>query len=99
MRIITTVVLATLLTFNLSAQDDQLKQLITEGIALHDQGKYNEAITKYREALEIDSKSALANYELAYAAFLNKQYDTAIKYSNITLDINTSNQHETYIVL
>lgn len=99
MRITTTLTLAFLITVNLFAQEDELKKIISEGIELHDQGKYSDAIAKYRAALEIDGKSALANYELAFSSFLNEQYDSAIKYSRIAIDVNTSNQHESYIVL
>ena len=40
-------------------------QLIREGIALHDQGRYDEAIAKYNAALAEDPSNELASYELA----------------------------------
>lgn len=100
MRIIFSYLLVTLVSaLNLLGQTGEVKELISQGVGLHDQGKFNEAIAKYKAALAIDSKSSLANYELAFSSFLNKQYDSAIKYSRIALEINTSNQHESYIVL
>ena len=44
-----------------------VKQLVNEGIALHDQGRYDEAIAKYNAALAEDPSSDLAAYELAFA--------------------------------
>ena len=55
-----------LLTANLFGQVDEVKELVSQGIELHDQGNYNEAINKYKKALEIDKNSTSANYELSY---------------------------------
>jgi tetratricopeptide (TPR) repeat protein len=49
---------------------------IQQGIALHDAGKYDEAIAKYRAILADDPKNELAAYELALSA--NAKGDSAL---------------------
>jgi tetratricopeptide (TPR) repeat protein len=43
------------------------QQLVREGIALFDAGRFDEAITKYKEALAVDPKNTLIAYELSLA--------------------------------
>jgi predicted TPR repeat methyltransferase len=44
-----------------------VKDLIRQGTALHDQGRYAEAIAAYREVLKQDPKNVTALYELAFS--------------------------------
>jgi tetratricopeptide (TPR) repeat protein len=94
-----TLTLALLLSINLLGQDDKIRELVSQGTELHDQGKYDEAISKYKAALDIDMNSTMANYELSYTYMATGQYENAIKFSKKVLDQNTNNQHEAYIVL
>ncbi len=57
---------------------NQVKSLIREGIFLYDNGQYEEATSKYKEALSIDPTNIYALYELAYTYEGMKQYDDAI---------------------
>ncbi len=57
----------------------EINQMVQEGIVLHDAGKYEAAIAKYKEALNIDKKSSLVNYELGFSYFAKKEYKKAIK--------------------
>jgi tetratricopeptide (TPR) repeat protein len=59
--------------------------LVQEGIRLHDSGKYLEAIEKYKQALELDPKSYLINYEIAFSYSALKQYEEALRYSDVSL--------------
>jgi tetratricopeptide (TPR) repeat protein len=99
MRLLTNLILGLFLSLNLFGQDDNVSELVSQGIALHDQGKYDDAITKYKMALKIDNKSTLANYELSYTYMVTEKYGDAIKYSKKVLEQNSENQHEAYIVL
>lgn len=64
------------------AQDNEkLKQLITEGIELHDKGDYKGAIKKYNEALVIDKNNYNANYEKSFSYYAAKMYDECITIS------------------
>lgn len=95
------ILLATTMLFvsNIFAQNDKLNNLISQGIALHDEKKYEEAINKYKEALEIDKKSTLANYELSYTYFTIGKYEDAIKHSTVVIEENSDNQHPAYVIL
>lgn len=48
---------------------DAQRQLIREGIALHDQGQHDGAIAKYLQVLETNPDCTPAIYELCYALF------------------------------
>ena len=65
-----------------------LESLVNEGIQLHDQGNYDQAIKKYKKALKLDSKSSLVNYELALSYFSLGDYKKAIKYSDKVINQN-----------
>ena len=51
---------------------------IEEGIALHDDERYDDAIAAYRSALEIDPKSAMAYYELALTYLTLRDYKATV---------------------
>lgn len=53
---------------------DSQKQLIKEGIGLHDRGDYDGAIAKYEEVLRESPNNDWALYELAYAYQMKKDY-------------------------
>lgn len=48
--------------------------LVNEGVALHDQGKYNEAIKKYDEALSLEPENILALGEKAFSTESLEEY-------------------------
>ncbi len=58
---------------NLLAED--LNLAINEGIALHDNGKYKEAVALYENLLKIFPKSAWLNYELYYSKTAEMKVD------------------------
>ncbi len=96
---LTAFTLSLLFATNVFAQSDKLTEFIARGVDLHDQQKYEEAIAQFKAALEIDSKSSVANYEISYSYLLSKQYENAIKHSTIVVENGTDYLHEAYIVL
>lgn len=68
------------------AQSDALKNIVREGIALHDAHKYEEAIARYQEALTLDSVSSLVHYEMALTYYHMKQYEKAIFHAKVAID-------------
>ncbi|PKP21205.1 MAG: hypothetical protein CVU05_07345 [Bacteroidetes bacterium HGW-Bacteroidetes-21] len=98
MKTILTFTFAFLLIVQLFGQET-IKGLVSQGNKLHDLGKYDEAILKYKAALKLDENSTLANYELSYTYMTIRQYADAVKYSTKVIKQNTENQHEAYIVL
>jgi len=99
MKLLTNLILGLFLTVNLFGQDDKVNELVAQGTELHDQGKFDEAISKYKMALRIDKNSTLANYELSYTYMATEKYSDAIKYSKKVIEQNSDNQEGAYIVL
>lgn len=62
----------------LQAQD-KIKELILEGIKLHDQGDFEGAISKYDEALQLDASNITALGEKALSLLSLEKYETAIQ--------------------
>lgn len=54
------------------------KSLIEEGVRLHDAGKYDEAIAKYRQALAVEPGNPTAIYEIGYALFQTGKFRECI---------------------
>ncbi|MFM9908281.1 MAG: tetratricopeptide repeat protein [Chitinophagaceae bacterium] len=57
---------------------DEIKQFIDKGIALHDKGDYDGAIAQYNEALKLDPVNAQALYEKSFSLLSLKKYDEVI---------------------
>ena len=72
----------------LFGQNQNVEELIKEGIELHDAGEYEEAIDRYNEALEIDSTHMLAVYEISLSYLALKDFENAILYSTQVIDSN-----------
>lgn len=55
------------LSFRAAAQatDEEVKTLIKQGVVLHDAGKYDEAVLRYKQALKLAPNDFTAQYELA----------------------------------
>lgn len=65
---------------------------------MHDQGKYEEAIEKYNDALKIDENSAIANYELSYTYLAINDFQAAILYSTRAIQSDPAHAQEAYVV-
>ncbi|MGO4710441.1 tetratricopeptide repeat protein [Chryseobacterium sp. 2TAF14] len=55
---------------------------------LHDEGKYNEALDKYEEALKLDKNNLLALSEKAMTLEATKKYDEAIETCKLAISIH-----------
>jgi len=75
------------------------RQLIDEGIKLHDDEKYAEAIDKYKAALQIDPDYQTANYEIANTLYSQEKYDDAIVYLNKVIKANKTEVPDAYNLL
>jgi len=67
-------------TVAFSQTNEDVKMLIDQGMALHDQGKYAEAIDKYKEAIKIDAKNYRAYYEMSFSLYASGKPKDAIPY-------------------
>ena len=57
----------------------EAKELLAEGVRLHDAGRYDDALAVYRRVLEIDPRSVDALYESAFATYGKGDFDGAIR--------------------
>lgn len=83
----------------LLAQQPVIMDTISEGIKLHDQGRYEDAIAKYKSALKLDSNYAEVYYETSYSLFALKRYDEAISYSRKAIEKNFEDKQGCYIII
>ncbi|RIJ47701.1 tetratricopeptide repeat protein [Maribellus luteus] len=78
-------------------QNQEIENLVKEGIEFHDKGEYKKAIEIYQKALKIDPNSSLVNYEIAFSYFSDKDYKNAESYSKKVIDLNDGNILAAYI--
>ncbi|MBB4036239.1 tetratricopeptide (TPR) repeat protein [Dysgonomonas hofstadii] len=64
------------------------EKLIRQGVALHDKGRYKEAIACYEEALKVNPSSMSAVYEMSLSYLHLKDYDKALRYSTRVITAN-----------
>lgn len=76
--------LTTLTTYAQPSSD----KLIRQGVALHDKGRYKDAIACYEEALKVNPKSMSAVYEMSLSYLHLKDYDKAIRNSTKVIAAN-----------
>lgn len=69
-----------------------VKQLIEEGVALHDKQDFEGAIKKYDEALAIDKNNYLAQYEKSLTLMYVKRYDECIALCKWLLEKDPKNE-------
>lgn len=63
-----------------SAQNPEVaRDLVLEGVALYDEGKYTQAISKYDDALKVDKDNFLALSEKAMTLVATRDYSESIK--------------------
>lgn len=91
------IILILFFALNQVIAQSNINVLIKEGIQYHDKGDYKKAIKTYEKALEIDPKSALANYEISLSYFSKKDYEQSIKYSDVVLNQNKKYMLQAYM--
>ena len=86
-----------LLISQLSFGQNDINRIVEKGITYHDAGNYEKAIETYKEALKIEPKSSLVNYELSLSYFYNKDYKKAIKHSDVVIDNDKKHVKAAYV--
>jgi tetratricopeptide (TPR) repeat protein len=76
-----------------AAQDELIKQ----GIALHDQGNYNGAISRYQEVLKENPNNVLALYEMGFSYFEKKDYRRSLEIAYKTAQFKSSLLPRVYV--
>lgn len=76
-----------------AAQDELIKQ----GIALHDQGNYDGAISRYQEVLKENPNNVLALYEMGFSYFEKKDYRRSLEIAYKTAQFKSSLLPRVYV--
>ena len=80
-KLFLTAALCTVFCVGAVAQNsNQASDLIKEGVDLHNQGKYADAIAKYTEALKIEPDNTYADYEMAFSLYASKKMTEAVPF-------------------
>ena len=87
MRTLFTIFIILFTTLTTYAQSSS-EQLIKQGVALHDKGRYKDAVASYEEALKVNPTSMSAVYEMSLSYLQLKDYDKAIKNSTKVITAN-----------
>ncbi len=80
------VILTGFLAYTTYGQSENASSLIEEGVALHDQAQYQEAIEKYQEALILDPDNVNAYYEMAFSYLALENFDKTEELCRETID-------------
>ncbi|MCR5889495.1 tetratricopeptide repeat protein [Hymenobacter sp. J193] len=64
-----------------TSDDDPVKKLISEGVALHDAGKYDAALARYQEALKLQPQDVITQAEMAITYYALGKYEEALTLS------------------
>jgi hypothetical protein len=75
-----------------------VQERIDQGVALHEEGNYKEAIQVYESILKEDSKNPTANYEIALTYSSVKEYEKAIKHCDIVIKSKSELSHLAYLI-
>ena len=62
--------------------------LMTEGTKLHDEGQYDAAIAKYKQAEKLEPNNALIKYEISYSNYMKRDMKESLRYINAAANIN-----------
>jgi tetratricopeptide (TPR) repeat protein len=89
-KILLLIMLSAFSPFAYAQTKDDAKALVKQGIALHDDEKYDGAIAKYIEAIKIDPEYYTAYYEVAYTLQAQGKPLDAIPYLKKALLLNPS---------
>ena len=64
-----------------TSKAEAVKKLVDQGVQFHEQGQYDEALAKYKEAEKKDPKNALVKYEMAFTYHAKRDLDKSLSYA------------------
>lgn len=76
----------------------EMDSIINLGIQLHDQGMYEAAVEVYKQALEIDADSELANYEIALTYMSLQNFEEAIRHSEMVIGTDSKYMDQAIVI-
>lgn len=85
-------------TLGFSQNKAEAEKKIREGIALHDQKKYDEALSRYNEALNLDKNNPFALAEKAMTLETSKKYNEAIEVCDLIFKLYPNGDNKSVYV-
>ena len=79
---------------NTAKNADVVKSLVDQGVQFHEQGQFDEAIAKYKQAEKKDPKNALVKYEMAFTYHAKRDLDKALSYAKAATKLKTESINE-----
>jgi len=73
---------------------EAVKSLVNEGVQYHEQGQYDLAIAKYKEAEKKAPKNALVKYEMAFSYHAKHDMNNALHYAKMAAKLDTKGLDE-----
>lgn len=77
-----------------AAVQDVVQNLVNQGVQFHEQGQYDEAIAKYKQAEKKAPKNALVKYEMAFSYHAKHDLDKALTYAKAATKLDTKGLNE-----
>lgn len=77
-----------------AAAQDAVQDLVNQGVQFHEQGQYDEAIAKYKQAEKKAPKNALVKYEMAFSYHAKHELDKALTYAKAATKLDTKGLNE-----
>lgn len=87
-----------LLPFFSFSQKSNVDSLLTSGVKFFDEQQFDLAISEFQKVLKMEPKNEVANYELALTLMSVKDYEGAIKYSDIVIELKEKNYMNAYLI-
>ncbi len=72
--------------------------MVVEGVRLHDEGKYREALDRFEQAIRLDGNNGNALYEAGNTCFASGDYKQAMKYADRVIKNNRAAVPEAYML-
>lgn len=79
-------------TVTFAQNPEVARELVLEGVALYDEGKYSQAISKYDDALKVDKDNFLALAEKAMTLVATRDYSESIKICKKVLKLHPNEE-------
>lgn len=97
-KTIKTILIFTVFICKAYGQSNELQNFVDQGVKLYDNGDYKGAIEQYKNALKIDKKSDLVNYEISLTYTALKEYEKAIEHSENVISNKKDYVDQAYII-
>ena len=74
-------------------------KILKEGIQLHEDGKYLDAVKQYEQISRNDTNYTTAQYEEAYSLYMLGKYDTVMRMCRALIELNDYTSTDAYTLL